>query len=155
MDVYAIERLKKLEQVCRERGLPLTSQRRAVLEVLLQRSDHPTADQIFEAVHERSPEISRRTVYRVLEMLVEFGLIRRVHHPGAAARFDAKTHRHHHLVCMGCNKIVDWESSDLDGISLPKGKLHGFDICDFSVQLMGMCPECRKAKVTPNEGEGT
>ena len=63
----------------------------------------------LETVKVRHPRIPRRTVYRVLDTLAELGLIRRVHHPGAAARFDAKTHRHHHLVCIRCNKIVDWE----------------------------------------------
>jgi Fur family peroxide stress response transcriptional regulator len=138
------ERLKKLERVCRERGVPLTTQRRAVLELLLNRSDHPTADQLHEALKARYPRISRRTVYRVLDALADLGLIRRVHHPGAAARFDAKTYRHHHLVCIRCNKIIDWESVELDGITLPEGKPHGFDVCDFSVQLMGVCPACRK-----------
>ncbi len=146
MSGNARDRLKKLHRICRERGIPLTSQRRAVLETLLLRSDHPTADQVFEAVQDQSPRISRRTVYRVLDTLVEFGLIRRVHHPGAIARFDGMIHRHHHLVCIRCNKIVDLESPDLDNISLPKGKPQGFDVCDFSVQFMGMCPKCRKEK---------
>ena len=120
MPVDSADKLKRLEEVCRERGLPATTQRRAVLEVLLQRTDHPTADQIFDAVRKRNPQISRRTVYRVLDTLAEFGLIRRVHHPGATARYDAKTHRHHHLVCIQCNKIVDLESPALDQLSLPK-----------------------------------
>jgi Fur family peroxide stress response transcriptional regulator len=131
-------------EVCRERGLRLTIQRRAVLQVLLGRSDHPTADQIFAATQDENPQISRRTVYRVLDTLAEWGLIRRVHHPGATARFDAKTHRHHHLVCVRCNKVVDWESRSLDNVSLPRGKPHGFDVCDFSVQFIGLCPDCRK-----------
>jgi len=96
------------------------------------------------ATKKRSPQISRRTVYRVLGTLVEFGVIRRVHHPGAQARFDGMIHRHHHLVCTRCNKIVDFESHDLDELALPKGKPHGFDLCDYSVQLMGVCPQCRK-----------
>ncbi len=146
MDAFAADRLKQLEEVCRQRGLPLTSQRRAVLEVLLARSDHPTADQIFETVRARSPQISRRTVYRVLDTLAELGLIRRVHHPGATVRYDAKTYRHHHLVCLFCNAIVDWESPDFDDLALPKGKPHGFEVSDFSVQLSGICPECRKQK---------
>jgi Fur family peroxide stress response transcriptional regulator len=137
-------RLAKLQEICRERGIPLTHQRRAVLEVLLQRSDHPTADQVFGAVKVQSPQISRRTVYRVLDTLVELGLIRRVHHPGAAARFDGMIRRHHHLVCIRCNKIVDLEDAGLDTIALPAGEPHGFDVRDFSVQLMGMCPECRR-----------
>jgi Fur family peroxide stress response transcriptional regulator len=146
MKAHIAQSLKRLEEICRAEGLPLTNQRRTVLEVLLQRSDHPTADQIFEAVRERSPQISRRTVYRVLDTLAELGLIRRAQHPGATARFDGKTRRHHHLVCMRCNRIVDLESPRWDDISLPKGKPQGFEICDFSVQLMGTCPDCRKEK---------
>lgn len=144
--MFAAERLKKLGEVCRERGLPVTTQRRTVLDVLLKRSDHPTADQVFENVQDRNPQVSRRTVYRVLDTLVELGLIRRVDHPGATARFDAKTHRHHHLVCIRCKKIVDLESVDLDNITMPKGKPHGFDVCDFSVQLVGLCQACQKQK---------
>jgi Fur family peroxide stress response transcriptional regulator len=143
MNRDAAARLKNLEDVCREHGLALTHQRRAVLEALLLRSDHPTADQIFEEVRKQAPRISRRTVYRVLDTLAELELIRRVHHPGASARFDAKTHRHHHVMCLRCGKIRDLENSDLDSIPLPKGKPLGFKVCDFSVQLMGVCPECR------------
>lgn len=146
MESNRAESLERLERICHDRGLPLTSQRTTVLEVLLERDDHPTADQVFEAVRSRSPRISRRTVYRVLDTLAELGLIRRVHHPGATARFDAKTHRHHHLVCIQCNRIVDLDSPGLDAIPLPKGKPQGFDICGFSVQLIGTCPDCRKKR---------
>jgi len=146
MDVDPAAALDKLTEVCRQRGLPVTTQRRMVLEALVARSDHPTADQIYEAVRAGSPEISRRTVYRVLDTLAEWALIRRVHHPGAATRYDAKVQRHHHLVCLRCHAIVDWESAELDGLTLPKGKPLGFDVCDFSVQLMGLCPQCRKEK---------
>lgn len=136
-------KLEQLERECRQRQLPLTAQRRTVLEVLLQRSDHPTADAVYEVAVERIPGISRRTVYRVLDTLVEWGIIRRVHHPGAAVRFDARTDRHHHLVCLHCHKILDFENADLDQLPLPRGKLHGFTVSDYSVQLMGVCPDCR------------
>ena len=49
---------------------------------------------------------------------------------------------------LRCSKIVDLESAELDRIALPKGKPHGFDVCDFSVQLMGICQECRKEENT-------
>lgn len=146
MDPSIAQCVKKLEAICRERGLPLTNQRRTVFEVLLQRTDHPTADQVYEAVHARIPQTSRRTVYRVLDTLVDLGLARRVHHPGATVRFDAKIHRHHHLVCLRCNRIVDFDSPMLDNVALPKGKPQGFEIADFSVQFMGICPDCRKEK---------
>ena len=146
MDQHVAERLAQLKLICRQRGLPLTTQRRSVLEVLLQRSDHPTADQVYATVQATNPQISRRTVYRVLDTLSEWGLVRRVHHPGASARYDAKTHRHHHLVCNRCGKIVDLESPTLDNLSIPNGLTRGFDVRDFSVQLMGTCPECRRRR---------
>jgi len=121
-------------------------QRRAVLESVLERDDHPTADQIIEAVKQRIPGVSRTTVYRVLDMLVEAGVIRRLHHPGPAARFDGKTRRHHHMICKKCNKVIDLESAKLDRLSLPDVESEGFEIDDFSVHFTGICVECRQAK---------
>lgn len=136
--------LARFEEACRSRGLAVTHQRREIYVELLGRSDHPTADQVFEAVAARIPRVSRRTVYRVLDTLVEIGLVRRVHHSGVAVRFDAKTGRHHHLVCLQCQRIVDFEDELQGSLSLPKGNPQGFDLCDFSVQLMGVCPQCRR-----------
>ncbi len=136
-------RIAELEQKCRQRGVYLTIHRRTLLEVLLRRDDHPTADQIWDAVRQTHPEFSRRSVYRVLDKLAELGLIRRVHHPGAAVRYDAKIQRHHHLVCVHCNRITDFESACLDRIGLPEGTPRGYEISDFSVQLIGVCPACR------------
>lgn len=137
-------RLQQFETLCRERGLPLTVQRRDVLKAVLERDDHPSADQIYESVRERIPGLSRTTVYRALETLVELGVIRRLHHPGAAARFDGATHRHHHLVCRKCNRVIDVESRQLDNLQLPPRMRHGFQIEDHSVHFMGVCEVCRK-----------
>lgn len=119
-------------------------QRRVILEAVLQRDDHPTADQIYEAVQECIPQLSRTTIYRVLETLQELGVIRRVQHTGTVARFDGKIRRHHHLVCTRCNKIIDFEDGSFDHLPLPKGKLQGFAVEDFSVQFSGTCSDCRK-----------
>ncbi len=138
------QRLAAFERLCRGLGLPLTVQRRAVLECVLQRDDHPTTDQIIEAVRQRVPGISRTTVYRILEMLVEMGMVCRVHHPGAVARFDGKTRRHHHLVCKKCGKVIDLESAKLDKLTLPDVQAEGFEIDNFSVQFTGICAACRR-----------
>jgi Fur family peroxide stress response transcriptional regulator len=140
------ERLKEFERLCRCMGVPLTVQRRAVLETVLERDDHPTADQIIEVVRQRVPGVSRTTVYRVLDRLVEVGIIRRLHHHGPAARFDGKIRRHHHLICKKCNQVIDLESAKLDKLSLPDVESEGFEIDDFSVQFTGTCAACRQAK---------
>ena len=61
-------------------------------------------------------------------------------------RFDGKIHRHHHLVCTQCNKIIDIDDESLDQLCLSKRKLHGFEVDDFSVQFSGTCTDCQKKR---------
>jgi len=139
------KRLEHFATLCRQKGVPCTVQRQAVLEAVLASDEHPTADQVIEAVKRRVPNVSRTTVYRILEMLSAWGLIRRIHHPGSAGRFDGKTHRHHHLICMRCGKVWDVEDPRLDHLRLPEGQVHDFEVQDFSVHISGLCADCRRA----------
>jgi Fur family transcriptional regulator, peroxide stress response regulator len=140
------ERLQMLASLCHTMGVPLTVQRRVILQTVLERDDHPTADEILEAVKDQVPGISRTTVYRVLDTLAEWGLIRRLQHAGTAARFDGKIHRHHHLVCNKCHKVFDLHDAKLDRLRVAHVETEGFEIQDFSVHLMGICETCRKAE---------
>jgi Fur family peroxide stress response transcriptional regulator len=138
------EKMLHFGKLCREQGVPLTIQRRAVLEALALREDHPTADQVFEEVTGRLPGISRTTVYRVLETLVQLGVIHKASHLGSAARYDPNTSRHHHLTCLICNRVVDMEEEAIRKIELPKQATKGFRIVDYSVHFQGYCGECAK-----------
>ncbi|MCU0981741.1 MAG: transcriptional repressor, partial [Pirellulaceae bacterium] len=93
---------------------------------------------------EHIPGLSRTTVYRVLDTLVELGVVRRLPHAGSGARFDGKIQRHHHLVCRKCGCIIDIETSSLDGLHVPAGERQGFEIADYSVHFVGLCQECRR-----------
>ncbi len=148
VDKFSHSRRKNLEHfeiVCRQKGVPLTVQRRVVMEVLLGHTDHPTVDQVFDEVKSRIPGISRTTVYRVLERLVRLGVARKIHHFEAAARFDANTEHHDHLVCLGCSKIADLEDGAFYPVRLPESRRTGFEITDYSVYFEGFCPDCRKS----------
>lgn len=133
-------RVVDLDRLCRQKGIPLTVQRRTVLEVLRDRKDHPTADQIYKAVRERIASISRMTIYRVLDLLCGYGLIARVNRPGTAERFDANIERHHHLICRRCEKIMDLEDLRLNRLPLPR--VAGFKISNYSVCFSGICAKC-------------
>ena len=134
--------MKRFEGLCREQGVPLTVQRRAILESLAQREDHPTADQVYEKVAPALPGLSRTTVYRVLETLVSMGVIHKANHLGSAARYDPNTQRHHHLTCLACHRVVDVEDDRLKRVELPKSRAQGFEIMDYSVHFKGTCPDC-------------
>jgi Fur family peroxide stress response transcriptional regulator len=132
----------RLRSAFSARGVPLTVQRRAVYEALAGRRDHPTADEVYAGVQGKVPGISRTTVYRVLEALVRLGLVGKVSHPGAAVRYDPITERHHHLVCLACDRVEDLDREVK--VPVPKIGRDGFEISDYSIYFRGLCRDCRK-----------
>lgn len=138
------QRIEQFERACRERGWPVTAQRRAILKNILDREDHPTADQVYDRVRRLLPTISRTTVYRILDGFVELGVVTRICHPGSAVRFDPKVHQHHHLVCLYCNSVIDLEEKSLNKVSWPDVRRHGFEIRDYHIHFRGVCATCRR-----------
>jgi Fur family transcriptional regulator, peroxide stress response regulator len=88
--------------------------------------------------------VSRTTIYRALETLVELGLARRTNHFEASARFDGNTEHHHHLVCRRCNRVADIALPSLNKIALPSLSSTGFEVIDYSIHLEGLCAACQK-----------
>ena len=136
------ERVRAFEERCREAGVPVTVQRRLILETMLRRTDHPTAEQVHEALP-ADAGISRATVYRTLEFLVQLGVIGRAMHTGAATRFDANAGHHHHLVCVSCGRVTDYTDTRLDRLPLPDRSGGGFRTLDYSIHFTGLCPACQ------------
>lgn len=136
------DKIMELERACRERGVPVTTQRRVIMGILADRRDHPTAEDIYEAAHRALPAISRTTVYRALDAFVEMGVIRRISGCEARFRFDADTRRHHHLQCLECGRVVDCHSLEFDKLPPPETVPAGFRIIDYSISYTGICSNC-------------
>jgi len=134
------ERLDEFVKRCKEYGLKITPQRLAVYEVLLKSRNHPTVEEIYEEVKKMYPYVSLATVYRTLETLERLGLVKRVCFWENSARYDANPVEHHHLICESCGKIEDVEVSG--GLQLPQ-EVKGFKVFGYSVNVYGLCPECR------------
>ena len=136
------DKADRLSELFKERGVPLTHQRNVIYGSIVDRKDHPTADQVYEKVRDELPNISRMTVYRVLELFVNLGLITKVCHPGVAVRFDPTTDMHHHLICVKCHTLYDVEHSKGFAIDLPDTRDIGFEVMGYSVQFRGLCAAC-------------
>jgi Fur family peroxide stress response transcriptional regulator len=143
------QRIETYRRRCREGGLPLTEQRMAVLEAMLDLDDHPTADRVHDVVARRDSRVSRATVYRALESLARIGVITKACHPGKAVRYDSRTETHHHLVCLRCDAIIDVTDDRLDVLPVPDTSSYGFVVSDLRVQLRGTCRRCRELEETP------
>lgn len=138
------QRLEGLHRICRERGLVLTAQRRAVLHAVVALDNHPTADQVSAVLARRRPRVSRATVFRTLESLARLGVITRACHPGTGVRYDWRTEMHHHLVCLRCDAVIDISDARLDALPVPDTRRFGFVVSDLRVQLRGICRRCRE-----------
>jgi Fur family peroxide stress response transcriptional regulator len=138
-------RLHQFEAACRAHGLPVTVQRRRIFEALCDRADHPTPDQVYAAVKDTLPGISRTTVYRVLDTLVRVGVLSRASSPGAASRVDPRTSPHHHLVCQRCGRLFDVDEEAVEHrIKPPDVRRQGFVIQGYSIHFTGLCAECQE-----------
>ncbi|NBO64471.1 MAG: transcriptional repressor [Acidobacteria bacterium] len=132
---------KAVSDLVEGKGLKMTPQRRAIVEYLQTCVDHPTAEEVMQAVNERFPMTSRPTVYNTLNWLEAAGLINEVYE-GGAVRYDPNTSRHHHFVCRRCGKVEDIEDGAV-GEVLP-GPLSGGQVIEsFQLTYRGLCHDCQ------------
>ena len=133
----------KREEIARafeERQLRMTPQRFCIMEYLLRRHVHSTADEIFQAINHSDPRASRATVYNSLNALSRAGLVREISLDGKATLFDSNLHRHHHFVCDHCGVVEDVEWFEAPEVS--QNSLGTRKIREFEVVLRGSCENC-------------
>ena len=125
-------------------GLRPTPQREHVYQVLLQKRDHPTAEEVFIRTKRSMPDISMATVYNCLDTLVQCGLVRQVQLDRGATRFCPNMREHGHFYCNGCDTVfdVDLPEKPEPRIILPRG----FKAERFEVAIHGVCPDCAQKK---------
>ena len=138
---------KKFERELGERlatsGFRFTSQRRQVYDVLLQKRDHPTADEVFIRAKRAMPEMSHATVYNCLDALVQCGLVRQVQLQRGATRFCPNMEEHCHYYCDDCGDVFD-VTMPADTHAMPKPK--GFKVDHYDIAVHGLCAECARKK---------
>lgn len=128
-----------------------TLQQQIVHCALRRLANHPTAEEVYDAVHADYPSISKATVYRVLNKLSSNGTILKVPISNGADHYDHQTHEHFHIHCDSCGKVDDVDVSDhISAARLAHAVTdgYGYVLTGFSFQFNGVCPAC-SAKQTP------
>jgi Fur family peroxide stress response transcriptional regulator len=128
-----------------ETGEKLTRQRDAVLQVIRERDDHPTANEIFQAARLRLPTISYATVYNSLRFLKEAGLVHEIKFGDSASRYDREIERHDHAICNDCGRLVDFDLPQAAELMRAAARKSKFQPASVHLTLRGVCPDCRKA----------
>jgi len=135
----------------RNSGVTPTMQRLAILEFLESTKSHPTADEVYTAVHKSCPTIARATVYNTLEALTKAGTILQLTVDSVAARYDADTGPHVHFRCRLCGRVHD--------VSMKEHRCLGSEVDGHQVESVrtyafGICSSCREKTPAEEESPG-
>ena len=125
-------------------GYRLTAPRLAVADLISSHDGHFTASDLARAARDRRVGISRATLFRALELLIELGVVERLDLPSGEHAYVpcARTH-HHHVVCSRCGRTAEVDDAGLLGAVREIERTSGFRIDAHRLELFGLCRHCR------------
>ena len=128
-----------LEQLCAERGLRITEQRRVIARVLSESDDHPDVEQLHKRAAAIDPKISIATVYRTVRLFEEAGILDRHDFGDGRARYEAVSENHHdHLIDVETGKVIEFVDPELEALQRQIAVKLGYRLVDHRMELYGV-----------------
>lgn len=127
------------------RSLKLTAERQALFDELFSRHEHVEADELLVRLRAKHKKISRATIYRTLELMVDSGIVGRLRMGEAGYRYErlrAGDH-HDHLICDHCGKVIEFFEERIETLQDEVAARHGFVLLSHTHQMRGICRACR------------
>jgi Fur family transcriptional regulator, ferric uptake regulator len=140
-------------KLLKERGRKWTRQRDEIAKEFLkagrQAGRHLSVLELYQRVRDRNPRIGYTTVYRTLKLMEKNGWASSRKFGERWTRFELQAggEHHDHLICLGCGKIVEFESERIEAIQARIARQQGFRIFNHKLELYGHCPTCAKARI--------
>ena len=142
--------LKDLRGKLSEQGYKMTQQRKEILQIFVEHPDrrHMSAEDVYDILSKQKSKIGLATVYRALDLLSELGILVQIDFGDGCARYelntaDPKAHHHHHLICLKCKRVIEFEEDLLDDLETNIAEKSGFQILNHEVKFFGYCKDCR------------
>jgi Fur family peroxide stress response transcriptional regulator len=121
-----------------------SKQREEIINILKESYSHPTAEEVYLLAKEKNPSISRGTVYRNLNFLVEKGEIIKIDMHNGSDRFDYIKDEHSHVICADCGRVIDYHHDfDMDNISKDIKSQTGLEFFSCNIAIKGICDNCK------------
>lgn len=138
--------LKRFTAFLRDKGLRLTAPRQEILLMAWSTHDHFTAEQMVGWLQGADGRASRATVYRTLSLLVEGGFLSSMDNGQGKLLYEhILGHAHHdHMVCLGCARIIEFRSEEIEVLQEQLAAHHQFKLVDHTLRLEGYCSRCRR-----------
>jgi len=138
---------KEILSALKQHHYKLTPQRRAVLKALSSSKEQLTPADIYEKARWECPSIGLVTIYRLLQILTELGFICEVHSSDNCRHYLIRrlSAHHHHLICTGCGKVIDFTACDLTKLEDRLSQETRFEIEGHLLEFYGRCHHCQSS----------
>lgn len=139
--------LETVKKKLYEKEYKLTPQRRIVLEIFMENPEkHLSAEDVYGMVKKTNPEIGLATVYRTLDLFADLDILQKMDFGDGRARYEfyeSEVHHHHHLICMRCGSVAEFEDDLLEALETTIQKKNRFEIVDHQLKFYGYCKKCK------------
>ncbi|MBN2288186.1 MAG: transcriptional repressor [Candidatus Glassbacteria bacterium] len=132
----------------RDNGYLVTRQRRRIAEVIFNSKGHLSVEDIQSLLRQRKISASIASIYRTLDVMIKSGLVVQHRFGKRFKRFEAvrEDWHHDHLVCISCNKVLEFKNDTIEELQIQVAEQHDFMITNHKLDIYGFCSKCAKKK---------
>jgi Fur family ferric uptake transcriptional regulator len=137
----------RLEQLCHDKGLKMTEQRRVIARVLSEAADHPDVEAVHRRASEIDPKISIATVYRTVRLFEEANILERHDFGDGRARYEEVPSEHHdHLIDLQTGRVIEFRNEEIEALQREVAARLGYRLVDHRLELFAVSFESDKNK---------
>ena len=138
--------MTRIEQLCVDKGLRMTEQRRVIARVLSEAADHPDAEELYKRASAIDPHISIATVYRTVKLFEDASILERHDFRDGRSRYEEMREEHHdHLIDIESGRVIEFQNSDIEALQRKVAERLGYRLVDHRLELYAV-PLKRDAK---------
>lgn len=131
--------VSRIEQLCLDKGMKMTGQRRIIARVLSESSDHPDVEEVYRRAVELDPRISIATVYRTVRLFEEANIVERRDFGDGRSRYEEATDDHHdHLIDIQSGRVIEFRSQEIEALQQRVAEQHGYRLVGHRLELFGV-----------------
>jgi|KBSMisStaDraftv2_1062788.scaffolds.fasta_scaffold236474_1 Fur family ferric uptake transcriptional regulator len=131
--------MTRIENLCAEKGLRMTDQRRVIARVLSQSTDHPDAEELYRRASAIDPHISIATVYRTVRLFEDAGILERHDFRNGRSRYEEVHESHHdHLIDIQSGNVIEFRNEEIERLQKRVAEELGFELVDHRLELYGV-----------------
>lgn len=131
--------ISRIEQICIDKGMKMTGQRRVIAKVLSDSDDHPNVDEVYNRASKIDPKISIATVYRTVRLFEEANILEKHDFGDGSARYEEATDEHHdHIINVQSGTVIEFHNEEIEALQRKIAKKHGLKLVGHRLELYGV-----------------